>query len=191
MLSLLPYTGIMLAAIVEGEVAYIGAATLVAEGRLDPFAVLIAGTIGASIGDQIYFYLFRGRLPRWLARFPTLQQKAAPLIDRVRRHASLMVLLIRFAPGFRIALAAACAAVDVPASKFSLLDALSGFVWASVLLVLVAWLGPTYLAQFGLDGWKGALAVGVVILALSRWLSSYERRVIEHDAGPVLLDGPE
>lgn len=99
-----------------------------------------------SIGDQTYFYIFRGRLPRWLARFPSLQGKTAPLIERVRRHAALMVLLIRFAPA---------------------------------LLILVAWFGPTYLAQFGLDGWKGALAIGLVILGVCKALGSYERRVIE------------
>jgi len=178
-LWLLPYAGITFAAIVEGEVAYIGAAALVAEGRLHPLAVLVAGTLGASIGDQTYFYIFRGRLPRWLARFPSLQQKTAPLIERVRRHAALMVLLIRFAPGLRIALAAACAAVDVTPATFSVLDALSSLVWASALLILVAWFGPTYLAQFGLDGWKGALAIGLVILGVCKALGSYERRVIE------------
>jgi membrane protein DedA with SNARE-associated domain len=141
-LWLLPYAGITFAAIVEGEVAYIGAAALVAEGRLHPLAVFAAGALGASIGDQTYFYIFRGRLPRWLARFPSLQQKTAPLIERVRRHAALMVLLIRFAPGLRIALAAACAAVDVPPATFSVLDALSSLVWASALLILVAWFGP-------------------------------------------------
>jgi hypothetical protein len=47
-------------------------------------------------------------------------------------------------------------------------------------LVLVAWVGPTYLAQFGLEGWKGALAVGLLVLALFKVLGSYERRVIEH-----------
>ena len=176
---LLPYAGITCAAVLEGEVAYIGAATLVADGRLHPLAVLLAGALGAAIGDQAYFYLFRGRLPRWLARFPSLHQKATPLIARVRRHAALMVLLIRFAPGFRIALAAACAAVDVRPATFSILDALSSLVWASALLILVAWFGPTYLAQYGLDGWKGALAVGLVILGVFRLLGSYERRVIE------------
>ena len=175
-----PYAGITLAAIVEGEVAYIAAATLVAEGRLHPLPVLIAGALGASIGDQAYFYIFRGRLPRWLARMPSLQVKTARLIARVRRHATLMVLLIRFAPGFRIALAAACAAVDVPPAKFSLLNALSALIWAFTLLVLVAWVGPTYLAQFGLEGWKGAVAVGLVILTLFKVLGSFERRVIEH-----------
>ena len=166
----------------RGRLALLVAATtsVVLLAFLLPLAVLISGALGASIGDQAYFYIFRGRLPRWMARIPSLQHKAAPLIARVRRHAALMVLLIRFAPGFRVALAAACAAVVVPPATFSLLNALSAVAWASTLLVLVAWVGPTYLAQFGLDGWKGALAVGLVILALFKVLGSYERRVIEH-----------
>jgi undecaprenyl-diphosphatase len=178
-LNLLPYCGVALAAVVEGEVTYIGAATLVAEGRLDPVAVLIAGALGAAAGDQAYFYVFRGHLPRWMARYPSLRQKTAPLVDRVRRHAALMVLLIRFAPGLRIALAAACAAADVPPRTVSTLNLLSAFVWAAALLILVAWLGPAYLARFGLGGWRGALAVGLTLLVLFRVLGSYERRAIE------------
>jgi undecaprenyl-diphosphatase len=176
---MLPYYGILLAAIVEGEVAYIAAATLVAHGQLNPVGVLLAGTAGASIGDQTYFYLFRGRLPRWVARYPSLQQKTAPLIDRVRRHASLMVLMIRFAPGLRIALAAACAYVGVPALKFSVLNLLSALLWATSLLLVVAWLGPTFLSQLGLEGWKGALAAGIVAFALLKVFGFYERRTIE------------
>jgi membrane protein DedA with SNARE-associated domain len=178
-LSLLPYGGIALAAIVEGEVTYIGAATLVAEGKLNALAVLVAGALGAAIGDQAFFYLFRGRLPMWLARYPSLARKTAPLVDRVRRHGSLMVLLIRFAPGLRIALTAACAAAEIPAWTVSTLNLFSAFVWAGVVLALVAWLGPTYLATFGLAGWRGALVAGVLFLVLFRLLGSYERRAIE------------
>ena len=177
--DLLPYGAVLVAAIVEGEVAYIGAATLVAHGRLHPLGVLVSGAFGAAIGDQAYFYAFRGRLPRWLARYPSLQRKAAPLIGRVRRHDSLMVLLIRFAPGLRIAIAAACAWVDVSPRKFSALNLLSAFVWASALLVLVGWFGPTYLAQFGLEGWKGAMAVGLAVFGLFNVLGMYERRAME------------
>lgn len=179
MLSALPYCGIALAAIVEGEFTYIGAAALVAEGRLNPLAVLIAGALGAAVGDQAYFYAFRGRLPLWVARYPSLQRMAAPLVGRVRRHARLMVLLIRFAPGLRIALAAACAAADVPAWTMTTLNLLSAFVWAAALLLLVGWLGPAYLAQFGLGGWRGALVAGLVFLVLFKVLGSFERRAIE------------
>ena len=181
---LLPYCGVMIAAIVEGDIAYIGAATLVAQGQLNPLGVLVSGAVGAAIGDQAYFYAFRGRLPRWLARYPSLQRKAAPLVDRVRRHDSLMVLLIRFAPGLRIAIAAACAWVNVSPRKFSVLNLLSSFVWAFALLALVGWLGPTYLAQYGLGGWKGALAIGLVIFASLKVLGSYERRAMERPINP-------
>jgi len=180
--GVLPYFGILIAAIVEGEIAYVAAAALVAQGQLNPVGVLVSGTVGAAIGDQAYFYLFRGRLPRWVARYPSLERKAAPLIGRVRRHGSLMVLLIRFAPGLRIALALACAWADVPALKFSALNLLSAFVWATALLAVVGWFGPTYLAQYGLGGWKGALLVGLAVLGLFKALGSYERRAMERPA---------
>ena len=179
-MHLWPYYGIMLAAIVEGEIAYIGAAALVAQGQLNPLGVLVSGALGAAIGDQAFFYAFRGRLPQWVARYPSLERTAAPLVERVRRHDSLMVLLIRFAPGLRIAIAAACAWVDVSPRKFSLLNLLSSFVWAFALLVLVGWFGPTYLAQFGLEGWKGALVVGVAVFASFKMLGWYERRAMEN-----------
>src|SRR5262245_9399988 len=175
----LPYFGVLVAASVEGEIAYIGAAALVADGRLHALGVLIAGAIGASVGDQAYFYLFRGRLPRWLSRYPSLPARIGPLIDRVRRHASLMVLLIRFAPGLRIALAAACAWVEVSPRRFSALNLLSAFAWAAVWMALVGWLGPTYLAQYGLGGWKGALLVGVVFFGVFQLFGRFERRAIE------------
>ncbi|MEO8075344.1 MAG: VTT domain-containing protein [Acidobacteriota bacterium] len=177
--SLLPYCGVLIAATLEGEIAFIGAAALVAHGQLNAAGVLVSGAIGAAIGDQAFFYAFRGRLPRWLARYPSLERRAAPLTEHVRRHDALMVLLIRFTPGLRIAIAAACAWVDVSPLKFSALNLLSSFVWAFVLLVLVGWLGPSSLAQFGLEGWKGALVIGFVLLGLLKLFGSYERRVLE------------
>jgi membrane protein DedA with SNARE-associated domain len=182
--AMLPYVGVLLAAIVEGEVAYIGAATLVAHGVLHPLGVLVAGAFGAAIGDQAYFYAFRGRLPRWIARFPTLSQRAAPLVARVKRHDSLMVLLIRFSPGLRIAIAAACAWVDVAPLKFSGLNLISAFAWATVLLTAIAWLGPAGLGRIGLSAWQGALLAGIVLFAVMKAFGAYERRTLEgHDHG--------
>lgn len=175
----LPYCVVLIAAIVEGEIAYIGAAALVAHGQLSAAGVLVSGALGAAIGDQVYFYAFRGRLPRWLARYPSLQRKAAPLLGRVRRHDALMVLLIRFAPGLRVAIAAACAWVDVSPLKFSLLNLISAFVWAFTLLILVGWFGPRYLAQYGLGGWKGALVVGLLVFGSLKVLGWYERRAMQ------------
>lgn len=178
MQALLPYAGILVAAAVEGEFAYVAACALVAEGRLDPLAVVLAGTIGAAAGDQAYFYLFRGRLTRWMDRFPSVARKAAPLRDVVRRRATLATLLVRFAPGFRVALTAACVYADVPALKFSLLNTLTSLIWAVALLALVAWAGPAVLASFGLRAWQGAVVMGLIVLVLFRLLGRLESRAM-------------
>ncbi len=174
----LVYAAILLAAIVEGEVAYVAAAALVAHGRLDPTAVILAGAAGAAIGDQLYFYVLRGRLARWVGRFPSLERRAGPLVARVRRHETAMVLMIRFAPGLRVAIAAACAYAEVPALKFTVLNTVTALIWSVALMALIAWAGPAYLSAFGLDGWKGALLVGAVIIVLFRAVGWFERRAM-------------
>ena len=176
----LVYLGILLAAAVEGEVAYVAAATLVAQGALNPIGVIAAGTLGAAVGDQFYFYLLRGRLARWVARFPTIARRAEPLVGRVRRRQAAMVLLICFAPGLRIALAAACAYVGVSPIRFSALNLLAAFLWANSLLLLIAWVGPTYLSAVGITGWKAALVTGLVVVILLHLAGRAERRAMSH-----------
>ncbi len=174
----LPYLGVFVAAVVEGEVAYIGACALVAAGQLDPVAVVLTGAAGAAVGDQAYLYVFRRRLERWMARFPSIERKAAPLVARVRRHATLMVLLIRFAPGLRVALAAACARTGMSPLKFSLLNGATAIVWAVLLFLLVGWVGPTALATLGFGGWKGALLIGAAIVLVFWLLGRMEERAM-------------
>ena len=54
------YVGITIAAALEGEITFVGAAALVSQGMLDPVAVIASGAMGAALGDQFYFYAFRG-----------------------------------------------------------------------------------------------------------------------------------
>jgi membrane protein DedA with SNARE-associated domain len=174
----LVYLGIVAAAMVEGEVTYVAASALVAEGHLNALAVVLAGAAGAAMGDQFYFYLLRRRLTRWVGRFPAIGRRTQRLTGVVKRHQTAMVLLIRFVPGLRIALAAACAYLDVNPLRFSLLNAAAALVWALALLGTVAYAGPAYLSRVGLSGWKGAVASGVVIITVLHILGRIERRHI-------------
>ncbi len=172
------YPAILIAAAVEGEVAYVAACALVAHGQLNPAAVIASGATGAAIGDQFYFYLLRGRLERWIGRFPALARRAEPLVAHVRRHDYVMVLLIRFAPGLRVAIAAACAYANLRPLTFTVLNAVTAVIWAALLMMLVGWFGPTFFARFGLSGWKGALIVGVAIVVIFRIIGYIERRTL-------------
>lgn len=160
------YLAVMIAAAVEGEVTFIAAAALVSQGLLNPAAVVAAGAAGAALGDQFYFYMLRGPLRRWLGRRPTLAAKSERLVEVVRRHDTAMSLAIRFAPGLRIALAAACAYAGVRPLKLSALNIVASVVWAVVTLTLVAYLGPATLKRIGITGWWGALIPAAIVLSL-------------------------
>jgi membrane protein DedA with SNARE-associated domain len=172
------YLGITAAAMIEGEVTYVAASALVADGRLSALGVVLAGAAGAAIGDQFYFYLLRRRLARWLGRFPRIDRRTKVLTEAVRRHQRLMVLLIRFAPGLRIALAASCAYLEVDPLLFSTLNVIAAIAWAVVLLGIVAYAGPAYLSRIGLSGWKAALLTGLIIIVALHILGRIEKRRI-------------
>ena len=165
------FAAIYAAAAVEGEIVFVAAAVLVASGAISPAIVLVAGALGAATGDQFFFYALRGHAPHWAARLPGLAGRREAIVARVRRHQIGMILAVRFVPGLRIAIAAACALAGVPALRFSLLNTLSAFVWAALVLALVARAGPAAVQHLGVGGIWGAVICGGLFLLFGWWIS--------------------
>src|SRR2546427_9457546 len=103
-MNVLPYLGILVAAAVEGEVVYSGAVVMVFLGRLNPFGVLISGSIGGWAGGQFFFYAARGKFREWLNRFSKNSPRRGAIQERMHPHAIKLVLSVRFFSGFRIAI---------------------------------------------------------------------------------------
>jgi membrane protein DedA with SNARE-associated domain len=179
------YAGIYLAAAVEGEVVFVATSVLVATGKLSAGGVITAGALGAASGDQLYFYLLRGRLDRWLGRVRLIAARQAAIVARVRAHQTAMVFAIRFAPGLRIAIAAACAYARVSPARFSIVDTIASFAWAISLLLFVARGGPLVLRRLGLTGIWGAVLPAVLILAFFWWTGRQSRAAASEGGGGV------
>ena len=107
-----------------------------------------------------------------------MARRGRRLVDPVRRHAVPMVFVIRFAPGLRIALAAACAYAEVAPATFSVVNAVASVVWAVVVLALVAWAGPAYLAALGLSGWWAALLPAALVLTVFYVMARLDRKLL-------------
>lgn len=168
------YLLIFLAAAIEGEIIFVTASVLVGLGRLDPAGVLLAGALGGSAGDQFFFFALRGRLHRWLSRFPRFARRQYVVVDRVRARATLLILACRFLPGLRIAIPAACAYVGIRPIRFVSLNLVSAFCWAGTIMVLVAWLGGRAVAAAGLHGIWGLIIPAVLVVIFFRWLARME-----------------
>jgi len=175
----LAYVAVYLAALVEGEIFFIAAATLVGQGSLNMFGVVAAGTLGAATGDQIPFYLLRYHVRSWLDRLPAVRRVSGTLIAAVRRRRALLPFLIRFAPGLRIAISSACAYADVPPLIFSTCSALGALVWSTCIVVVVGRLGPEFLSHLGISGWWGMLVPAIVFLILLKAIAWGNRHSVE------------
>ncbi len=166
---MLLYLPIFLFAAVEGEIYYIAMCVAASAGKLRWEGVMIAGALGGSTGDQLWFYLLRGHI-HWLNRYPWLARHRDTVVDRVNTHQTLMLLISRFVPGLRVAIPVACAYAGVPPLRFSALNLVSAFAWAGSIMLIVVKLGPDAMARFGLHGWWGAVVPAVLVLVFLRWL---------------------
>jgi len=167
------YLAIYLAAVVEGEIYYSKVAADAVAGRLFWPFVLSAGALGGATGDQVWFYLLRGRI-HWLDRFPRLAKHRDAVMRHVHSSETGLVLVSRFLPGLRTAIPIACAYAGVNAVKFSTLNLISAFAWAAAIMLFVKG-GSTTLSAFGLNAWWGPFIPALLVILFFRWLGSRSR----------------
>jgi membrane protein DedA with SNARE-associated domain len=156
-------------AILEGEIFYSAMCARTVGGDLQWLPVIVAGALGGATGDQLWFYLLRGRI-HWLDRYPRLAKYRDLVSHRVQAHETGMVLASRFLPGLRTAIPVACAYAGIRPIKFSVLNLVSAFAWASAIMLLVRG-GSMTLIAFGLDTWWGPFIPAVMLIVFIRWLS--------------------
>ena len=171
---MLPYITIVLFAVLEGEIYYSKVCADAISGRLFWPAVLVCGALGGAIGDQLWFYLLRGRI-HWLDRYPTLDAYRNRVVSHVHSSETGLVLASRFLPGLRTAIPIACAYAGMNAAKFSALNLVSAFAWAGAIMAFVKG-GSKTLDAFGLSAWWGPFIPAVMIILFFRWLASRPRR---------------
>jgi membrane protein DedA with SNARE-associated domain len=166
---MLAYFSIYIAAILEGEIYYSNVCAAAIAGQLHWLPVLVAGALGGSTGDQIWFYLLRGRI-HWLDRYPWMARHRARVSAHVHEHETGIVLVGRFLPGLRTAIAIASAYAGVRPLKFSTLNLISAFAWAGAIMLFVK-LGAKTLNAFGLNAWWGPFVPAILLILFLRWLS--------------------
>jgi membrane protein DedA with SNARE-associated domain len=167
---MLAYLLIYVFAVLEGEIYYSKVAADAAAGQLYWPFVLAAGALGGATGDQAWFYLLRGRI-HWLDRFPRLARYRDRVVTHVHNSETGLVLVSRFLPGLRTAIAIACAYAGTRPIKFSALNLVSAFAWAGAILFFVKG-GSATLNAFGLDAWWGPFIPAVLVIVFFRWLGS-------------------
>ena len=171
MTHLIPYVGIFIAAILEGEVVYSAAVVAAVLGRLNPLGVLVSGWLGGWAGDQFWYYGARGPLRSWLNRLEKVAKRRRAIEERTRLHASKLILAVRFLPGLRIAIPVACAYAGISAIRFSGLSLSSAFARASSIMFAIRFIGFSSFSSFGLKAWWAPAIPAALVIVFFQWLS--------------------
>ena len=124
------YALLFLGVAFEGEAVLLAAALLAQRGFFRLPVVIAVAVAANALADQVYFQLARLRGRAWLDRRFGQHPRYQQLIGLVGRRGLLLLLVSRFAYGFRIAIPAACGALGMGVVAFTLLDLLAGLLWA-------------------------------------------------------------
>ncbi len=126
------YVAVLLAAFWEGEATLIAAGALCGAGYLDWRLTILAAAIGGAAGDQIYFYAAHERAARLIQKSRRLRRWYPRVRQFVLKHGTAAVLLSRFAAGLRITIPLVCATAGMSPRKYTALNLISAFAWASL-----------------------------------------------------------
>lgn len=136
--------------IFPGETTLSAASTLAAEGgELELALVMVAGGLGAIVGDSSLFWIARknaGRVRSQLDR-ALENPKLRAGWDALDRSPGLLIVAGRYVPGMRMAVNASMGLSDIPYRRFLPWSVLGGAVW-SVYTCALAYEVATTLSGF-------------------------------------------
>jgi membrane protein DedA with SNARE-associated domain len=165
--------------VLPGETAIVAAAVLAADGSLSLPLVILAGAVGAVIGDSTAFWIGRaggGPITRFVTRFAGADRLEAA--ERmVRRQGAALVFVGRFLPGIRIAINLSCGAGQMAYPRFLVFDMLGGIVWATQAALLGYFAGKAFAGQL----WVAFVVAFGVTLVVGAFVAVKERQRVRRE----------
>jgi membrane-associated protein len=138
--------------IFPGETTLTTASVAASDGTLDLALVIVAGALGAILGDSALYWISRTGPKRLRARLDAASkenERVARGLELLGRSAPLLIACGRFVPGVRFAVNVLMGMTEYPYRRFLLFSAIGGTAWAIYTCVL-AYLVSTALADFAL-----------------------------------------
>jgi membrane protein DedA with SNARE-associated domain len=126
-----------------GETTLNAAATLAAQDQLRLFWVVVAGALGAIIGDSTLFFLARRGAARVRPQLDRAlrNRRVAAAYEYLDRSAPVLLVFGRYVPGLRFVINTTMGLSDRPYRDFIPWSALGGVLWSTYTCLLAYWVG--------------------------------------------------
>jgi membrane-associated protein len=164
--------------IFPGETTLNAAATAASQGTLDLVPVIVAGALGAIVGDSALYWIARRYTTRIEPQLQKAQQnpKIAEALTILHGNAALMIVGGRFVPGMRFLVNATMGISKFPYRRFLLWSVIGGILW-SVYTCLLAYAVGTAFAGFPLASVIISGVITTIVIAAIFIVVRRQRRV--------------
>lgn len=149
------------------------------QGVLDPILVSAAALAGGYLGDEVRFAAARRYGTRWATGRPRLAKLMRNSERLLEKYGTFYIFLYRYPKGLRTIGALPVGLTDMAWSKFTVLNASSAIVWAT-LLVGAGYVFGEAIESAVAKGWGAASVVLLLIVMVSIWWAF--RRLSAQDA---------
>jgi membrane protein DedA with SNARE-associated domain len=169
-----------------GETVVVAGGTIASTGALNVAGVILAGMLGAVIGDSTAYWLGRAGGPgirRFFSRVAG-HDRVLAAERMVQRRGPALVFAGRFLPGIRLAINLSCGAGQMDYKRFLLFDALGALFWSSQAAIL----GYIFGKSFEDRPWIGLLIALGVAVAVAGVIAIRERKHIRHEKEQAMLE---
>ena len=118
--------------IFPGETTLSAASTLAADGDLDLNSIMLAGALGAIVGDSSLFWIARTSRDRVQGQLDQALEnsKVRAAWSALDRSPGLLIVVGRYVPGMRFAVNASMGLSDIPYRRFLPWSILGGVLWS-------------------------------------------------------------
>jgi membrane protein DedA with SNARE-associated domain len=169
----------VLVPLVPSETAVITAGVVAAAGDLSLALIIPLAATGAFLGDNTVYLLGRTFGQRATKRFfpgEKARRRIEWADEQLRERGGELIVVARFIPGGRTAVALSSGTLKYPWRRFVMFDAAAALIWASYSALLGYYGGKTFEGPWGL---ALALVIAFAVaggIELTRWLLRHRRR---------------
>jgi membrane-associated protein len=163
--------------IFPGETTLNTASVLASQGTLEIELVIVAGALGAILGDSALYWITRTGPKRLKARLKASSENdehVANGLALLNRSGPLLIALGRFIPGVRFAVNVSMGLIEYPYRRFLLFSAIGGTVWATYTCLLAYWIGGV-LADFPVASIVISGVITTVLIGVVYWFDRRRR----------------
>jgi len=161
--------------LVPGEVGMILVGAVSARAELDVWWVILAAAVGATLGDSVGWWLGARFGLRILSRFPKLERRLSPAVERAHRYFEVrggaVVFWGRFVGALRGVVSLVAGTAGMPYKRFLAWNALASICWTTTVILAGYAFGrnvDAVLSEIGLAVAGTIVVVGITVFLLRR-----------------------